>query len=508
MDEENIIRLFIKAAHQHGNRVAFIEKEEKASYEQLLEKVKITASYFLKNEINKSDKVLVFVPVSVQLYVVVLALLYIGAVPVFLDEWVSLKRLKACLQTVPCKAIVGPRKVRLLSCLISPLRKLKKLSPVPSSGLLPMPLPTQTKRSDTALVTFTTGSTGTPKAANRTHQFLAAQYSALHPLLDNAYTVSLTLLPIVVLLNLCLGKTNVLPGKKLQLQKESTAHFLLQLIKQQKVEMLVASPAITVAIANVMKQHNYVPNVIKQIITGGGPVFPDGATTIVGAFPNADSLVVYGSTEAEPVSTISMQALAATSKEILLQKGLPVGDLHQAASVVIIPFTRAVIPNLTDKEFLQMQVPAGASGELLVSGPHVLQTYLNNEAAQKQNKFFVGNTLWHRTGDKALLDEEHRLYFFGRCNEVIMWKGKKIYPLLATWQLKQQVPVKEAALLLLNNKMLLVLEKADKMLLKQVAQYLVDTDLHSAIICFVKKIPKDKRHQTKIDYEKLKALLS
>ena len=504
--DSNIVSLFIAAVSRHKNAIAFIEKERQTTYIELLQQVQRAAAGFAKKGIEKGDKVLVFVPMNTQLYVVVLALLYIGAIPVFLDEWVSMKRLKACLLTVPCKAIVASPKLLLISCFVGSLRHLKKMTPQIGMGKDILQKMAETSPEDTALVTFTTGSTGTPKAANRTHQFLQAQYEALHPILANNYRVTLTLLPIVVLLNLCLGKTNILPAKKLVVLQQSSAIYLLTLIARHHIETIIASPAIAVAMATSLLNKKTGNSYIRQIITGGGPLFPSQACLINKAFSQANGLVVFGSTEAEPISSISMQQLAITSTETMQQHGLPVGSIHSSAAVAIVPFTKEVIPDIPHQKFTQIKLPAGMSGELLVSGPHVLQQYINNEAAQRQNKFRVDGQLWHRTGDEAFVDEKENLYFLGRCTEVIFWNNQKLYPLIFTWLLKQQVPVKEAALLPHHNRLLLVLEQKDNTLAEQVKMYLKST-LPDATIFWIKIIPKDKRHQTKIDYERLRQLL-
>lgn len=506
MEQQNIVQLFISAAGSNANGIAFIEGNRKITYAQLLQQVQATAAYHIKNGIDKDDKVLVFIPMKTKLYVIVLALLYIGACPVFLDEWVSISRLKECLKTVPCKAIVAEKKLLFVSLFISPLRKLIKLGSTVQYSLKIMNEPIPTWPGNTALVTFTTGSTGIPKAANRTHSFLNAQRNALHPLLAEAYQITLTLLPVVVLLNLSLGKTNVLPVKKIAVSNAGSVNYALQLIQRHCIKSIIASPAIMIAIAKGMIQHRIATS-IGQVITGGGPVFPDEAQIMINGFPQADASVVYGSTEAEPISIINMKDLVCTAAETMQSKGLPVGVLHSDIRIAIILYTTDSIPDQSIDEWEKQQLRFGNSGEIIVSGPHVLQAYLNNNAAQRQNKFFVNETLWHRTGDEGMLDEKSNLYFRGRCTEIINYGEHIIYPILNAWLLQQKVAVQEAAILLMNNKLLLVLEQKNKLLQAQIIAAIQGTSLEGATICYLPSMPKDKRHNTKIDYEKLRQLL-
>ncbi|NJM17110.1 MAG: hypothetical protein HC896_18550 [Bacteroidales bacterium] len=63
----------------------------------------------------------------------------------------------------------------------------------------------------TALITFTTGSTGTPKAADRSHAFLKEQFNALlDEIKPSANDVDMPVLPIVLFVNLGVGCTSVI----------------------------------------------------------------------------------------------------------------------------------------------------------------------------------------------------------------------------------------------------------------------------------------------------------
>ena len=88
MSDSNIINLFMTAAQRHPDEIALIHDNDTISYGQLLKDVQQTAGYYKKRGIKQGDNVLVFVPMRIDLYRIVLSLFYLGACPVFIDEWV------------------------------------------------------------------------------------------------------------------------------------------------------------------------------------------------------------------------------------------------------------------------------------------------------------------------------------------------------------------------------------------------------------------------------------
>ena len=500
MNESNIIQLFISSSKQHADSLALVHSDKAINYNDLYAQVKQTANAYSKKGIQKGDKVLVFVPMCIDLYRIVLALFYIGACPVFLDEWVSIGRLKKCCEVVPCKALIAGNKLLFLSFFIKQLRQIPvKLTPA-ATGINGDMAPAVVNGDDTALVTFTTGTTGIPKAANRTHAFLHAQYEALVPLLNNYCTPSLVLLPIVVLINLGLGKTTILPPKGFIAKKPGTIPILAGAITKNATEEIVGSPAV---VHHLSKQplHN---SHIKRIITGGGAVFPDIADAIVTAFPGASCTVAYGSTEAEPISHMDMRLLPGVPFMQLLTTGLPVGTIDSAISIAVIPFEDKPIPAIDKNAFQKLQLPDGTIGEIVVTGGHVLKSYINNTAAEARQKIHVAGQTWHRTGDAGSLGENGQVYFWGACKEIIHFDNKVYYPLISCFVFKQLTGVKQAALTLANNQLILAIEADHRLSAAMLEPALSQLSLNDARLVYIDHIPTDPRHHTKIDYDSLR----
>lgn len=505
----NIISLFINAALKNPDKTAIIYRNEYISYGELLSKVKITAAFFKQKGISKGDNVLLFVPMSTDLYRNILSLFYIGAIPVFVDDWVSVSRMEECCKIVKPKALIGPLKIRILSFFSKEMSKIRlKLSSLFKSYICPLDSFEPSLKSDTALITFTTGSTGTPKAAKRTHSFLLEQFNILiekiNPVEED---VSATTLPIVLLINLGIGNTSVITGVQLSQLDTSSIGTIYTQLKNLSVNRLTGSPVFIKKLADYMLLNNLQLSSVKKIFTGGAPVYRRNALLFTQAFPDADIEIIYGSTEAEPISSIEARELITSPVENDFL-GLNIGKINPHTSVRIIPLTNDPIPTICEKNFKKLFLDHGETGEIIVSGPHVLKEYINNPEAFRLNKIRIGNTIWHRTGDSGFMSADGNLFLTGRCNALVRSKEKLLSPFVYENILQNIENVEEGALCLYKDKMYVVLQltsNADKVSIEsKIRQW---NALSDSQIIYIRKMPKDPRHSSKIEYSKLTRLL-
>ena len=498
MSEEsnNIIRHFLTAAREHPAKTAIIENHKSISYKNLENEVISTAAYFSAKGIRRGDRVMVFVPMSIDLYRSVLALFYIGATAVFLDEWVSKERLLLSCRLSDCTGFIGTRKARFLSFFAKDLRDIPiklNLNKRKSVNIHPAIVDPQ----ESALITFTTGSTGVPKAADRSHAFLDAQFTILSKKINcKAGDIDMTILPIVLFINLGRGVTSIIADYNGRKPETIKPQNIVQQLRLHKVERLTASPYFIKCIAQELIDSKSPLINLKHIFTGGAPVFPAEAKIYRKALPNTDINIIYGSTEAEPISSITALELIA-SKE-LLTSGLPVGDIHPDTELRIIKIDNTPEHNMTIDELDQLSLNETKIGEIIVSGKHVLKRYFNNEKAYKENKIIVNDQIWHRTGDSGFL-KNGQLYLTGRCSQLIYSNEQLISPFVVENFLLDIPGVKIGTVLSYQGNICIILE-TDKQAL-DIEKDLIKLDYDRLII--VEKIPRDPRHYSKIDYSVL-----
>jgi acyl-CoA synthetase (AMP-forming)/AMP-acid ligase II len=503
-DPFNIVDLFFQAADKDPDKLAIVDLRSRITFGQLSQNVLDTAGYFQSKGIKKGDRVLIFVPMGMDLYRIVLALFKIGATAVFLDEWVSRRRLEACCQVAQCSAFVAIPKIRLLSFLSKELRKIPiklgvKYKRLPSKAI-------ETNRGDTALITFTTGSTGTPKAAKRTHGFLKEQFSALIDKINpQKNDVDMPALPIVLLINLGSGCTSVIPDYKASKPEQFQPEKVIEQWKKEGVNRFVSSPYLLKEISKYVIRNKMEVSTMEKMFTGGAPVFPNEAEMFLQAFPNVKIEIVYGSTEAEPISSISAEDLADEKSNVLI-KGLNVGIPYSKTSVKIIGITNSPITCSSLADLEEKELANGKIGEIIVCGNHVLREYINNNAALLRNKINIGNTCWHRTGDSGYL-QNGNLYLTGRCDGLIEKNGVYVSPFMYENFFQTQKGIEIGTILEIEEKIVAVLEKNSEFELEGGEGNFHHLDLALDSIIWLKKIPRDPRHNSKIDYQKLKQIL-
>ena len=74
----NIVEILFKNAEKHPDKLAIIHKNKKITYGKLVQDVKDYAQYFLSKGIKKGDNILIFVPMSIELYKILSAVCIIA----------------------------------------------------------------------------------------------------------------------------------------------------------------------------------------------------------------------------------------------------------------------------------------------------------------------------------------------------------------------------------------------------------------------------------------------
>jgi acyl-CoA synthetase (AMP-forming)/AMP-acid ligase II len=518
----NIAAMLCDRARQLGEAAALIDrrkgKDREVSFRALETITARVAGEITSQGIRQGDGVLILHPMAIELYVFLIALFRVGAVGMFLDPSAGRKYIDRCMGIYSPRAFFGSWKAQILRLWTPSMRRIEIsfcTSRIPATHFISLDGEAKlvqaiadVEDSAPALITFTSGSTGQPKAALRTHGFLLAQQDALQSSLslrpgDN----DLTTLPIFVLSNLASGVTSVLPDADMRTPGKIDARPVLNQIERHSVASTAASPAFFRRLADECARTNKRIPQLKRVFMGGAPVFPRDLRQARKLFPNAEITAVYGSTEAEPMADVHLSQIAeedllAMERGAGLLAGIPVASI--ALRIVRDQWGKHLEP-MTELQFDALCLPPEAVGEIVVSGKHVLPGYLNG-AGDFETKFDVDGVRWHRTGDLGLLDSQGRLWLMGRASAAIHDRHGDLYPFAAECAAMQVEGVRRAAILQVAGLRVLAVEADREDVSDSLRRSMAWAHLDE--IRLLDSIPMDKRHNAKIDYGALTKALS
>ncbi|WP_415063339.1 alpha/beta fold hydrolase [Bdellovibrio sp.] len=505
---------------------------DRITYKHFAARINSFARGLLDIGIQKGDRVIIFLPMSLDMYTAMFAVQRIGAIAVFLDSWARSHHLGASAECVGPKAMISFKmafdlvdqvpefKSMPLRILYGPgdkfTHKFEELLKAEPSPIAPV------ESEFTALITFTTGSTGKPKGANRTHRFLSAQHHALsHVIPYTEKDKDMPAFPIFSLNNLASGVTTILPALDLAAPSERDSAILACQILNENINCTTLSPSMLVGLARYCKEKGLQLTGLRRVVTGGAPISKDDVKAFYDIAPQTELWILYGSTEAEPMAHIEgrdMLKESQISDPEIIEEGVNVGHISEDIDYRFIRIKDGPI-ELSSTPWSQIEVSPGDVGEFICTGDHVCRDYYNNPEAFKTTKILdEKNRVWHRTGDLAYIDPEKNLWIVGRVNNAIERAGKYYFPVRAEVLLKRMDFTYRCAFLGVEDAKLGQATYAVVELKAEIERGTFDFDkakkeIHRVFeknkipvdeIKFVQKIPMDPRHHSKVEYKVLR----
>ncbi|MCA3244493.1 MAG: long-chain fatty acid--CoA ligase [Alphaproteobacteria bacterium] len=287
----------------------------------------------------------------------------------------------------------------------------------------PVPL----RGSQPALLQYTGGTTGTPKAAILTHASLLANTTQVRAWLGAPRPegeVMVAVLPLfhVFALTAILNLGTAIAAH-LVLMPQFALPTLLKIITRYQPTLLPGVPTLFNALATNPKAAKVNLRCLRFCISGGAPL-PQAVKQAFEAKTGARVAEGYGLTEASPVLACNPSIGEATPGSV----GYP------------LPGTAIQIRS--DKPPFAVKKP-GEIGEIWAKGPQLMAGYWHNPAATAQ----VLRRGWLRTGDLGFVDQSGALHVVDRLKDMIIVNGYKVYPRQLEEVLAQHPAVAEVIVL-------------------------------------------------------------
>jgi len=259
---------------------------------------------------------------------------------------------------------------------------------------------------DTAVVVYTSGTTGRPKGAELTHIQLYMNADIPGRLFQvRPDDVVITVLPLFhvfglsSIMNVC-----VRFGCTMSLVPRFDPAGVLTAIEQHRATIFEGVPTMFIALLSYPDLGRYDVSSLRVAISGGASI----PAPVLDAFEQHFGLVIlegYGMTETASTTTFN---ISATDRRVY-SVGKPIWG------------TQAQV---WDAEGHARPAGRDNVGEVVTRGLHVMKGYLNDPQATADA--FTGD--WLHTGDLGYFDEDGYLFIVGRQKELIIRGGYNVYP--------------------------------------------------------------------------------
>jgi long-chain acyl-CoA synthetase len=277
---------------------------------------------------------------------------------------------------------------------------------------------------DVALLQYTGGTTGVPKAAMLTHRNLIANTLMCAHWMYRCGKGTESILGILPFFHVY-GMTTVMnlaivQAYKMILLPRFDAETTLKTIEKLRPTLFPGAPTIYIALLNHPNLSRYDLSSIKVCISGSAPL-PMEVQEKFEKVTGGKLIEGYGLTEASPVTHSNF-----------------VWDGERVKGSIGVPWpdTEAKIISLETGE----EAKVNEIGELVVRGPQVMKGYWN-QPHETENVLRDG---WLYTGDVGYMDERGYFYIVDRKKDMIIASGYNIYPREVEEVLYEHPKVQEA----------------------------------------------------------------
>ena len=262
--------------------------------------------------------------------------------------------------------------------------------------------PHPTSAHDTAVVLYTSGTTGRPKGAELTHANLLANAEVAAGLVDlEPDTVALVALPLFHAFGMSVMHNAVLSvGGTLVLLPRFTASGAYDLLDEHRVTFFGGVPTMYMALLS--EPVRELP-ALKWCVSGGAPMPAEVLHAFEARF-GVTLLEGYGLSETSPVASFTVPVRPRTPGSI----GYPVPGVEMA------------LVDLDGRFVTTSDTP----GEICIRGHNVMKGYWRNPAATEEA--IVDG--WFRTGDIGTADVHGAFRIVDRKKDLVIRGGYNVYP--------------------------------------------------------------------------------
>ena len=262
-----------------------------------------------------------------------------------------------------------------------------------------------TAATDTAVILYTSGTTGKPKGAELTHSNLfvncAVVVPKLAPLRDDE--VALAVLPLFHSFGqTCIQNAMIAKGASFSLLPRFTPDDAFQIMERDAVTLFAGVPTMYFGLLNHKPERRFDLSKLRWCLAGGAPM----PVEVMRAFEvkfGVEILEGFGLSETSPVASFNMKGRPRTPGSI----GYPVWGVE-----------------LSIQDEAGRPLPDGERGEICIRGHNIMKGYLGRPDATKEA--LRGG--WFHSGDIGIRDPDGSYRIVDRKKDMIIRGGFNVYP--------------------------------------------------------------------------------
>jgi long-chain acyl-CoA synthetase len=288
-------------------------------------------------------------------------------------------------------------------------------------GPPPLRWPPKPASGDLAVILYTSGTSGRPKGVMLTHGNLASNvanamahvgitgadtFLGVLPQFHSFGLTGLTLLPLSI-------------GARVVYTARFVPKKLLELIRKHRPQVFMAIPSMYNALMTVKDATPEDLSSIRIAVSGGEPLPREVYNRFCERF-GIPLYEGYGLTETSPIASLNAPGKSRPGS---------VGQVIPGCSVRIV-------------DEAGRDVPRGAEGEILITGPNIMAGYFKMEDLTRQ---VIDGRGYFRSGDWGRIDDEGYLYITGRKKEMLIIAGENVFPREIEEVLNQHPSIKDSA---------------------------------------------------------------
>jgi long-chain acyl-CoA synthetase len=292
------------------------------------------------------------------------------------------------------------------------------------ASIEPLPHIVDRAADDTAVILYTSGTTGKPKGAQLTHSNLAINADVSKQLFSlGPDDVILGALPLFHAFGQTCGlNAAVSAGASLALITRFDAEKALDVVEREGVTVFEGVPTMYAALLHHPQRERFDVGTLRVCVSGGAAL----AVELLRGFERAFGCVIlegYGLSETSPVACFNHPHRERKPGSI----GTPVEGVEM---------------RLVDDR--RQLAPPGEIGEIAIRGHNVMKGYWNRPDATADAIDYDG---WFYSGDIAKLDDDGYFFIVDRKKELIIRGGYNVYPREIEEILYEHPAVREAAVI-------------------------------------------------------------